>query len=288
MHRETDRTEDAAIAFRELARIMARLRDPVSGCPWDLEQNFATIAPYTIEEAYEVADAIERADMGELRDELGDLLFQVMFHSRMAEEQGAFALADVVAAINDKMIRRHPHVFGDEGDGRSADEQTVAWETVKAAERASKAKGDAAPQRAGRRGARPARLAARREAAEARRANRFRLDRNAADLRQARGRNRGSQRGHRQRDADSVEDEVGDLLFVVANLARRLSVDPEQALRKANAKFERRFRAMEEASKADAVEFASLTLDEQEAYWQRSSRPSAVSPLPEAGPGIRL
>jgi nucleoside triphosphate diphosphatase len=107
-----DRTPEAAAAFRELAQIMARLRDPVAGCPWDLEQDFATIAPYTIEEAYEVADAIERGDMGELRDELGDLLFQVMFHSRMAEEAGAFALADVVAAINDKMIRRHPHGFG--------------------------------------------------------------------------------------------------------------------------------------------------------------------------------
>ena len=268
MHRETDRTEDAAIAFRELARIMARLRDPVSGCSWDLEQNFATIAPYTIEEAYEVADAIERADMGELRDELGDLLFQVMFHSRMAEEQGAFALADVVAAINDKMIRRHPHVFGNEGDGRSADEQTVAWETVKAAERASKA-GDAAPSALdGVARALPALLRAEKLQKRAARTG-FdwtetppifdKLEEEIAEVKEAIA----------SGDADAVEDEVGDLLFVVANLARRLSVDPEQALRKANAKFERRFRAMEEASKADAVEFASLTLDEQEAYWQR-------------------
>jgi nucleoside triphosphate diphosphatase len=269
MHRETDRTEDAAIAFRELARIMARLRDPVSGCPWDLEQNFATIAPYTIEEAYEVADAIERADMGELRDELGDLLFQVMFHSRMAEEQGAFALADVVAAINDKMIRRHPHVFGDEGDGRSADEQTVAWEAVKAAERASKAKGDAAPSALdGVARALPALLRAEKLQKRAARTG-FdwtetppifdKLEEEIAEVKEAIA----------SGDADAVEDEVGDLLFVVANLARRLSVDPEQALRKANAKFERRFRAMEQASKADAVEFASLTLGEQEAYWQQ-------------------
>lgn len=268
MHRETDRTEDAAIAFRELARIMARLRDPVSGCPWDLEQNFTTIAPYTIEEAYEVADAIERADMGELRDELGDLLFQVMFHSRMAEEQGAFALADVVAAINDKMIRRHPHVFGDEGDGRSADEQTVAWEAVKAAERASKAS-DAAPSALnGVARALPALLRAEKLQKRAARTG-FdwtetppifdKLEEEIAEVKEAIA----------SGDADAVEDEVGDLLFVVANLARRLSVDPEQALRKANAKFERRFRAMEQASKADAVEFASLTLDEQEAYWQR-------------------
>jgi len=268
MHRETDRTEDAAIAFRELARIMARLRNPVSGCPWDLEQNFTTIAPYTIEEAYEVADAIERADMGELRDELGDLLFQVMFHSRMAEEQGAFALADVVAAINDKMIRRHPHVFGDEGDGRSADEQTVAWEAVKAAERASKAS-DAAPSALdGVARALPALLRAEKLQKRAARTG-FdwtetppifdKLEEEIAEVKEAIA----------SGDADAVEDEVGDLLFVVANLARRLSVDPEQALRKANAKFERRFRAMEQASKADAVEFASLTLDEQEAYWQR-------------------
>lgn len=268
MHRETDRTEDAAIAFRELARIMARLRDPFSGCPWDLEQNFATIAPYTIEEAYEVADAIERADMGELRDELGDLLFQVMFHSRMAEEQGAFALADVVAAINDKMIRRHPHVFGDKGDGRSADEQTVAWEAMKATERASKAS-DAAPSALdGVARALPALLRAEKLQKRAARTG-FdwtetppifdKLEEEIAEVKEAIA----------SGDADAVEDEVGDLLFVVANLARRLSVDPEQALRKANAKFERRFRAMEQASKADAVEFASLTLDEQEAYWQR-------------------
>jgi MazG family protein len=268
MHRETDRTEDAAVAFRELARIMARLRDPVSGCAWDLEQNFATIAPYTIEEAYEVADAIERADMGELRDELGDLLFQVMFHSRMAEEQGAFALADVVAAINDKMIRRHPHVFGDKGDGRSADEQTRAWEAMKAAERASKAS-DAAPSALdGVARALPALLRAEKLQKRAARTG-FdwtetppifdKLEEEIAEVKEAIA----------SGNADAVEDEVGDLLFVVANLARRLSVDPEQALRKANAKFERRFRAMEQVSKADAVEFASLTLDEQEAYWQR-------------------
>ena len=271
MHRETDRTEDAAIAFRELARIMARLRDPVSGCPWDLEQNFATIAPYTIEEAYEVADAIERADMGELRDELGDLLFQVMFHSRMAEEQGAFALADVVGAINDKMIRRHPHVFGADAE-RSAHEQTVAWEEVKAAERASKAK-DGAPPSAldGVARALPALLRAEKLQKRAARTG-FdwtetppifdKLDEEIAEVKDAIA----------SGDADAVEDEIGDLLFVVANLARRLSVDPEQALRKANAKFERRFKAMEQIAASEAVAFAALTLDEQEAYWQRVKR----------------
>lgn len=267
-----DRTPEAAAAFRELAQIMARLRDPVAGCPWDLEQDFATIAPYTIEEAYEVADAIERGDMGELRDELGDLLFQVMFHSRMAEEAGAFALADVVAAINDKMLRRHPHVFGEDRDGRSADEQTVAWETLKAAERAKKSAANVAPSALdGVARALPALLRAEKLQKRAARTG-FdwtetppifdKLEEEIAEVKEAMA----------SGDADAVEDEVGDLLFVVANLARRLSVDPEQALRKANAKFERRFRAMESEAARDAVDFVSLSLDEQEAYWQRVKR----------------
>jgi nucleoside triphosphate diphosphatase len=268
---KTDRPDEAAAAFTELARIMAKLRDPVSGCPWDLEQDFATIAPYTIEEAYEVADAIERGDMGELRDELGDLLFQVMFHSRMAEEQGAFALADVVRAINDKMIRRHPHVFGS-GSERSAHEQTLAWEEVKAAERATKAD-SAAPVSAldGVARALPALLRAEKLQKRAARTG-FdwtetppifdKLEEEIAEVKEAIAGG----------DADAIEDEVGDLLFVVANLARRLSVDPEQALRKANAKFERRFRAMEQAATAERVDFSALSLDEQEAYWQRVKR----------------
>jgi len=263
-----DRTLEAAEAFRELARIMARLRDPEAGCPWDLEQDFATIAPYTIEEAYEVADAIERGDMGELRDELGDLLFQVMFHSRMAEEAGAFSLADVVAAINDKMIRRHPHVFG-EKDVRSAHEQTVAWEVMKAAERARKAAPEGpASALDGVARALPALLRAEKLQKRAARTG-FdwtetppifdKLEEEVAEVKAAIAGG----------DPAEIEDEVGDLLFVAANLARRLEIDPEQALRKANAKFERRFRAMEAAAAAEGVDFASLSLDEQEAYWQR-------------------
>ena len=267
----TDRSLEAAEAFRELVRIMAKLRDPVSGCSWDLAQDFATIAPYTIEEAYEVADAIERADMGELRDELGDLLFQVMFHSRMAEEQGAFALADVVGAINEKMIRRHPHVFGN-GSERSAGEQIVAWEEVKAAERASKAK-DSAPPSAldGVARALPALLRAEKLQKRAARTG-FdwtetppifdKLEEEIAEVKEAIA----------SGDAYAVEDEVGDLLFVVANLARRLSIDPEQALRKANAKFERRLKAMEHTAASENVDFSALTLDQQEAYWQRVKR----------------
>ena len=266
---DQDRTPEAARAFQELARIMARLRDPVSGCAWDLAQDFSTIAPYTIEEAYEVADAIERGDMGELRDELGDLLFQVMFHSRMAEEAGSFTLADVVAAINDKMIRRHPHVFGEDRDGRSADEQTTAWEVMKAAERAKKAAADVPPSALdGVARALPALLRAEKLQKRAARTG-FdwtetppifdKLEEEIAEVKEAMA----------SGDAEAIEDEVGDLLFVVANLARRLSVDPEQALRKANAKFERRFRAMEAAAAQEKIDFASLSLDKQEAYWQR-------------------
>ncbi|PKP81884.1 MAG: nucleoside triphosphate pyrophosphohydrolase [Alphaproteobacteria bacterium HGW-Alphaproteobacteria-18] len=262
---------DAAEALLKLIDIMARLRTPETGCPWDLEQSFATIAPYTIEESYEVADAIERGDMGELREELGDLLFQVIFHSRMAEEAGAFALADVVHAINTKMIRRHPHVF-EAADGRDADGQTAAWEEMKAAERAAKGK------KAGRPSALdgvalslPALLRAEKLQKRAARtgfdwteaAHIFdKLEEETAEVKEAMA----------SGDADAIEDEIGDLLFVAANLARRLSVDPEQALRRANGKFERRFRAMEKAAAEAGIEFASLSLDEQETYWQAVKR----------------
>lgn len=267
MSKAATRPQPAAEGLETLIDIMARLRTPVTGCPWDLEQTFATIAPYTIEEAYEVADAIDRGDMTELREELGDLLFQVIFHSRMAEEAGAFALADVVHAINDKMIRRHPHVF-EAADGRDADGQTAAWEEMKAAERA--AKGQAAKAASALDGVAlslPALLRAEKLQKRAARTG-FdwtetppifdKLTEEVEEVKEAMA----------SGDPDAIEDEIGDLLFVAANLARRLSVDPEQALRRANAKFERRFRAMEAASAADGVDFAALSLDEQEAYWQ--------------------
>ncbi|MFN7057239.1 nucleoside triphosphate pyrophosphohydrolase [Hyphomonas sp.] len=262
------RPSAAAEALLQLVDIMARLRTPETGCPWDLEQTYATIAPYTIEEAYEVADAIARGDRADLRDELGDLLFQVIFHSRMAEEEGAFALADVIAAINAKMIRRHPHVF-EASDGRDADGQIAAWEEMKAAERA--AKGEASGPASALDGVAlslPALLRAEKIQKRAARTG-FdwtetppifdKLTEEVEEVKDAMA----------SGDADAIEDEIGDLLFVAANLARRLSVDPEQALRRANAKFERRFRAMEIAAAAEGVDFASLTLDEQEAYWQR-------------------
>ena len=257
-----------ADAMLRLLEIMAQLRNPESGCPWDIEQNFSTIAPYTIEEAYEVADAIDRNDMRDLKEELGDLLFQVVFHSQMAQETGKFEFEDVVAAINSKMIRRHPHVFGPEGS-RSAEQQVVAWEVIKAQERAGKSQPEGAPSALdGVALALPSLLRAEKLQKRAARVG-FdwtdaqqifdKLDEEADEVREA------IDIG----DADKIEDEIGDLLFVAANLSRRLDVDPEQALRRANAKFERRFRAMEALAESEGTRFADLEIDEQEALWQR-------------------
>jgi ATP diphosphatase len=258
----------AADAMSRLIEIMAKLRDPETGCAWDVAQDFSTIAPYTIEEAYEVADAIQREEMNELKEELGDLLFQVVFHSQMAKEVGAFEIADVVDAINAKMIRRHPHVFGNE-DTRTADQQVAAWEVIKAQERAGKDKSNG-PSSAldGVALALPSLLRAEKLQ---KRAARVGFDWTEADpifdklteetdeVREA------IETG----DPDRIEDELGDLLFVAANLSRRLNVDPEQALRRANAKFERRFRAMEALADEAGQDFATLDIDAQEALWQR-------------------
>jgi nucleoside triphosphate diphosphatase len=253
-----------------LLAIMARLRDPVRGCPWDREQSFGTIAPYTIEEAYEVADAVERNDMSALKDELGDLLFQVVFHSRLAEEQQAFAFDDVVAAIVDKMERRHPHVFGDT-EIASAEAQTEAWERHKAAERRDRARRTGAAMSVvdGIALALPALMRAIKLQSRAARIG-FdwpeaspvfdKLAEEAAELRAelARG-----------ADRRRLEDEMGDLLFAATNLARKLDIDPEAALRHANAKFERRFRRIE----ALAGERKTGTdLDALEALWQEVKR----------------
>lgn len=269
MTHSSDATSPAR-AFLKLIDVMSRLRTPVSGCPWDLEQTYSTIAPYTIEEAYEVADAIERRDMADLKEELGDLLFQVVFHSQMAAEDGAFDIADVTNAIADKMVRRHPHVF-ESPDDRSADDQTHAWERIKADERASKASHGSASALDGVAISLPALLRAEKLQNRAARVG-FdwteaepifdKLTEETQEVRDA------IQSGIR----DDIEDELGDLLFVAANLSRRLDVDPEQALRRANAKFERRFRTMEAEARADGVIFADLGLDAQEAYWQRVKR----------------
>ncbi len=247
--------------FDSLVAIMARLRDPLDGCPWDVAQNFATIAPYTLEEAYEVADAIARDDMIALPDELGDLLLQVVFHARMAEEQKAFDIKDVIGQICDKMERRHPHIFGDTL-AEDADAVVANWEAIKAEERAAKA--DARPGAlADVALALPSLLRA------------YKLQKRAAGV------------GFDWPDADGPKakifeeldevatattdqhraEEIGDLLFSVVNYARHLGVEPEQALRAANTKFERRFRAMERMSDDD---IKGQSLHALENLWQKA------------------
>ncbi|TCT24800.1 nucleoside triphosphate pyrophosphohydrolase [Thermomonas haemolytica] len=274
--------------IRTLLAIMARLRDPDGGCPWDREQTFASIAPYTIEEAYEVADAIDRGDLADLRDELGDLLLQVVFHARMAEEAGAFAFADVVAAICDKLVRRHPHVFaaqgranaaggrrpGAAGESRAGDSDEVLrdWEAIKRAERAARGEADTSAlagisrglpewlravklqQKAAKvgfdwPGPEPV-IAKLHEEIEEVRAELAAVAEDPADA----------------AARDRLEDEIGDLLFVCANLARHARVDVGAALRRANAKFERRFRAMEALAAADGG-LAGQPLAAQDRYW---------------------
>ena len=252
----------------QLLDIMVQLRTPTTGCPWDLEQTFLTIAPYTIEEAYEVADAIEQGDMAALRDELGDLLFQVVFHARMAEEAGHFDFAAVAQAIADKMVRRHPHVFDDD-DVTSASDQTDRWEEQKAGERAALAanKGgqvsalDNVPK------ALPALTRAEKIGNRAARvgfdwpdtSGVFRkIDEEIDEVRTAMS----------SGDAEQASDEVGDLLFAVTNLARHLGADPEASLRRAIAKFDRRFREVEKSYVEEGREMAEASLEELEARWQ--------------------
>ena len=241
---------------------MAQLRNPDGGCAWDLEQTFATIAPYTVEEAYEVADAIERGDLGDLRDELGDLLFQVVFHSRMAEETGAFTFDDVAQAISDKMLRRHPHVFGAAGE-RTATEQTVAWEVIKAQERKAKARHGVLDDV-------PAGLPAMTRAVKlTKRAARVGFDWPTITEVLAKLREELAELEVEIEAADHAKarEELGDLLFVVANLARKLDVEPEDALRAANAKFIRRFGYIEAALEKDGRTPDQSDLAEMDSLW---------------------
>ena len=262
---------DTATEMDRLLAIMARLRDPERGCPWDLEQDFGMIAPHTIEEAYEVADAIQRGDMADFKDELGDLLFQVVFHARMAEEAREFAFADVARAISDKMVARHPHVFG-ESSIETADAQTVAWEALKAKERAAKAAADGRASSAldGVIAGLPALV---RALKLQKRAARVGFDWPSPVEVQAKIREElaeieteiatGSEH-------DRLEDELGNLLFVCVNLARHLGVDPETALRRTNLKFETRFRRMEALAVEDKQQLESLDLAGQDALWDRA------------------
>ncbi|MCL6282987.1 nucleoside triphosphate pyrophosphohydrolase [Ruegeria sp. 2012CJ41-6] len=249
--------------IERLLEIMRRLRDPAHGCPWDIEQDFASIAPYTIEEAYEVADAIEREAWDELKGELGDLLFQSVFHAQMASEAGHFAFQDVVRTMSDKMVARHPHVFGDESRDKSAEQQTLDWEAIKAAERAGKAQKGALDGVAANL---PALLRAHKLQQRAARVGfdwpdashvLAKITEEATELEEARD----------ARDADALEDEFGDLLFVMVNLGRHLGIEPEAALRRTNAKFTRRFAAVEERLAQRGRTPSESDLAEMDALW---------------------
>jgi nucleoside triphosphate diphosphatase len=264
----------AETEIRRLLDIMKALRDPTGGCPWDREQTFETIAPYTIEEAYEVADAIARRDLETLPDELGDLLFQVVYHARIAEEEGRFSFVDVTRLIADKMVRRHPHVFGD-AKMRNAAAQTAAWEEQKRSERAERAETGAL---AGVPVGLPALTRALKLTARAARvgfdwpdpaAVLEKLDEEVAEL----------QAELARADPARLADEVGDLLFVLANLARKLSLDPEECLRAANAKFVRRFSKMEQLSDSKHLTLAELSLAAMETLWQEAKRSEVADPL---------
>lgn len=251
---------------------MAALRDPQGGCAWDLEQTFATIAPYTVEEAYEVADAIERGDLADLREELGDLLLQVVFHSQMANEAGAFDFHDVAATVADKMVRRHPHVFG-EAKVRSAEEQTRAWEAAKAAEREAKGAGwlDAVAPTL------PALTRAVKLSARAARVGfvwptvgeiTAKLEEEISEL----------EAELEAGDKANIRAELGDVLFVCANIARALDIDPEDALRATNAKFVRRFGYIERALAESGRTPADSSLKEMDALWNKAKAAERALP----------
>ncbi len=258
---------------------MAALRDPERGCPWDKQQSFATIAPYTIEEAYEVADAIARRDLASLSDELGDLLFQVVYHARMAEEAGLFGFADVARTIADKMVRRHPHVF-DRAAMPDATMQTAAWEAQKSAERVARAEtgtlagvpsGLPALTRASKLTARAARVGFDWPDADA---VLLKLDEEVAELRAELPAG----------DPTRLADEIGDLLFVLANLARKLDLDPEVCLRQANLKFSNRFSFMEQSADIAGKTLSEMSLEDMEEEWQEVKRNERRSPVdPYAG-----
>lgn len=267
---------DQTAGIERLLEIMRRLRDPKSGCPWDIEQDFTSIAPYTIEEAYEVADAIERQDWPELEGELGDLLLQSVYHTQMGEEAGHFSFQSVVRNISDKMVARHPHVFGDESRDKSAEQQTRDWEAIKAAERAGKAQqgtldgvavGLPALLRAYKLQKRAARVGFDWPSAQ----NVLdKIAEESAELVEARD----------ELTQEAVEEEFGDLLFVMANLGRHLGVEPEAALRRANAKFTRRFESVETKLAERGKSPSDSNLDEMDALWdavkadERSKKPS--------------
>ncbi|SEK32248.1 ATP diphosphatase [Bosea lupini] len=272
--------------IERLIEIMAALRTPGTGCPWDLEQDFASIAPYTIEEAHEVADAIARGDLVDLKDELGDLLLQVVFHARMAQEQGSFAFPDVVEAITTKLIRRHPHVFGDARDLSPAEVKAL-WGQIKAQEKADKARARAEaglPEPAEAKGVLagvPTTLPALTRAWKLQaKASTVGFDWNDARLVLDKVREETAEIEEALAGGDkaAIQEEIGDLLFVVANLARHVDADPEACLTAANAKFERRFAGIEAALERQGREPREATLEELEELWQQVKRTERAAP----------
>ena len=268
MHRGRAGVSERSTSLEKLLQVMQRLRDPERGCPWDREQTFATIAPYTIEEAYEVADAIERNDAADLRSELGDLLFQVVFHARMAQERGWFDFDAVAAGIHDKLVRRHPHVFSDAAFA-SSQEQTANWEEHKARERAEAAARRGDPSASVLSDVPKALPALLRAAKLGRRAARVGFDwpdetgvraKVAEELAEVEA---ASASGNKA----AIAEEIGDLLFTVVNLGRHLDVDAEAALRAANSKFEARFRRMESLAKEKGLELEALTPQQWDGLW---------------------
>ncbi len=267
---------------REISRlleIMARLRDRATGCPWDVDQTFETIAPYTVEEAHEVADAIARNDLDDLRDELGDLLLQVVYHARIAEEMNAFAFGDVVEAITRKLIRRHPHVFGD-ADARAAGAAKGMWEKIKAEEKRERAERRSMPVPDGLLSGIPASVPPLARAVKLQsKAGTVGFDWNDPlavldKIREEIGEVE-AELGVSRRSDERLTEEVGDLLFAVANLARHVKVDPDEALRRANVKFMTRFASIERALAADGRSPEESTLEEMEALWQEAKRKPA-------------
>jgi ATP diphosphatase len=266
--------------IQRLIEIMAALRTPVTGCPWDLEQTFETIAPYTLEEAYEVADAISKNDMLDLREELGDLLLQVVYHARMAEEEEHFDFADVVEGITKKMIRRHPHVFGDE-NGKKSDHVKGIWERIKAEEKAEK---HAERQALGLEQEKkkylddvPTAFPALQEADKLqRRASKVGFDWNDARLVLDKIREEthelDEELSKTAPDKDRISDELGDTLFALANLARHLDIDPEEALRRTNRKFRTRFAAIEDHAQKEGTSLEAMSLEEMEDAWQAAKK----------------
>jgi nucleoside triphosphate diphosphatase len=263
----TDPTDSKAPPMARLLAVMAQLRDPISGCAWDLEQNFDTIAPYTVEEAYEVADAIAKKDMTALREELGDLLFQVVFHARMAEEEKRFGFDDVARDLADKMIRRHPHVFAKRED-KTAEEQTEAWEATKAHERQSKAQSGALD------GVPLALPAALRAQKLQKRASRVGFDWGTAGAALDKVEEEVEELRVELAVADQkkLEEELGDVMFAIVNVARLAGVDAETALRGANAKFERRFRRVEEKLYDNGRSPAESDLAEMDRLWDEAKK----------------